>query len=457
MDALATAATIAANNTNNNNNSNTTPITTAHDKTAEEILKEKRRKNKLCQQRHRERKTALATATSAASSSSPFTTPLTFTQHLPFASFLSPPPFSSSSSSSFALAPHANTNTTTYTIAQELESKGHVITPFNPLLFAYIEGFKFNMTKPEDKRLKVDYDLYGGQHQYEFEKGMLGPFNASIKPFLTEELKILEKFFKQELFTLTDVKYTTNEVPERNGEHEECQEQGPHIDAVTNKVVFVTIPLSEQVVATRVYGSVEQMIELRDENEINEFFNIENKALAKGQCFMFLPSFVHAAPKLALIQRNLIHLEYSASSIAADHYQQTFIDVLNTNEVFITTIKKLGIQRKWLLPYTSKKREGKHDQSYDENDDDDDEDEDDEDDDDYSDYGLVHGGDDKSNSNHEDKGCEKIYYKYPVFEQPNKRRKLGDTTNKPHKELRRGMNTSKNKHGDKRNRIIYNE
>ncbi len=431
MDALATAATTIANNNNNNNNNNSNndnsniiPITTTHNKTAEEILKEKRRKNKLCQQRHRERKTALATAASAAALVSPsslFTTPLISTQHLPFASFLSSPfasSSSSSSSSSFALASGANTNANAVTgtvvgaamnageIQEQLKSKGYFITPFNPLLYAYIEGFKCINTNPESKLFEYDHLLYGGQHQYSFgkKKEKVINFGKSIQPFLTQELNIVEQYFKikKQHYQLTDIKFTTNRNPESSLDSEdefvECLEQGPHVDVFTDQVLFVSIPVSGLVVATRIYGTVKEMLEFHDENQINKFFNIKNKSLVQGQCLIFLPSFVHAAPKLPNIERNLLYLEYSAITVAAEEYDQTFIHEFKGNKIFKAAIRKLEIQRKWMKPDVTN-NQGKYHGSY--NEDNNNNNNNNNNNGDGYDYGHSNNGDDNDNDDND--------------------------------------------------------
>ena len=130
----------------------------------------------------------------------------------------------------------------------------------------------------------------------------------------------------------------------------QCLEQGPHVDVFTDQVLFMSIPVSGLVVATRIYGTVKEMLEFHDENQINKFFNIKNKSLVQGQCLIFFPSFVHAAPKLPNIERNLLYLEYSAITVAAEEYDQTFIHEFKGNKTFKAAIRKLEIQRKWMKP-----------------------------------------------------------------------------------------------------------
>ncbi len=244
-------------------------------------------------------------------------------------------------------------------LAKKLSQEGYIITDYNHGLFCFIQGFKSTLRDQMDRYFKPEVDLIGDQDQYQMFEKKGNKFINDITPCIPNELAIIGSYFKMigdETYMVTDVKLTTN--VKECGEVEECLEQTPHTDVSTNTIVFLTIPASEIVTATRIYGTKERLLELTTSDEIIKFFNIKDQIVKQGQCLLFLPSYVHGSPKLASIPQPLIYIEWTTFLDANTEFTQTLIDEFSDNEMYQEVIQSLSINKNWAkLPLSPKQKE----------------------------------------------------------------------------------------------------
>lgn len=241
---------------------------------------------------------------------------------------------------------------------ESIENKGFYITEENALLKAFLDGYCSLFDLSDDNRFKRDIEITGLQIQYVMQEAEFDSFKDIIKKYLIHEMAIVKRYFekKNDQYRFTTIKFTTNY---ENNQVLNCFEQYPHQDVSTDNYLFVIVVLSESVIATHVYGTLQQLNELQSAEEVKKFFTIPSRSLKRGQCFILRPSIIHAGPDPGEFQRDLMYLEFTGVSISNQSYNQTFVIDYALPDYSYKVLEELKRQRHWILPSDRKKNKKK--------------------------------------------------------------------------------------------------
>ncbi len=238
---------------------------------------------------------------------------------------------------------------------QSIEENGFYITEFNSDLCSFIAGYYAAFDLSNNKKFKKDFEITGKQVQYAMIDSEKEKFMEDIEPFIKNELEIVEAYFKKkdDKMQFNTVKFTTNH---ENGKLSNCKEQYPHQDVITDKYLFVIIPLPATVLSTRVYGSLDEYTNLKSEEQVMNFFTKEESILKRGHCMIIRPNIIHAGPMEAANKRDMMYLEYNGFTVGNKSYDQRFMHEYQVKDYFYQALDKLQTKRGWDLPKDGKKK-----------------------------------------------------------------------------------------------------
>ncbi len=234
-------------------------------------------------------------------------------------------------------------------------NKGIVITPHNPSLEGFMASYFFtlNHKKPEGyEHLGI---MINDQHEYRMDDHE--SFYNILKPFITEEIKLVQCSLNTKApIHLKSIKLTQNYNVKSN-KWVCCKEQIPHIDAINNHVRFLVIAVSKSAKITNVYGTQEELLNLNCKQEFDEYFNANEIKIERGQCAIFNPWYIHSGPEIDCEPRVLMYLEYSQTVPQYVEYKVKTIYELRKhenkdNQEFNERFENEKSKRGWLYAMT---------------------------------------------------------------------------------------------------------
>ncbi len=241
---------------------------------------------------------------------------------------------------------------------ESIEHKGYYITKYNQFLDIYIDGFNQALNLEDKNRFEFDIEITGKQRQYVMIDTYAKELWSNIEKYMRNEMDMVKEYFKKkgDLINRSNIKFTTNHIDE---EILNCSEQYPHRDVSTDNYIFLIVVLSDSVIGTNIYGSLDKFSGLKTKQDVTDFFTVNPVPLRRGQCLILRPSIIHGGPNPGPFKRDLMYLEFTGTTVGDKKFPQTFVNEYELPDYYKDALNDLQKERKWVYPSDKKKNKKK--------------------------------------------------------------------------------------------------